>query len=263
MTGSSKNYPDNAPMVLSPPPDLLTIPDAALFLDFDGTLVDIASRPDKIRLPVHLPALLARLAQRLDGRIALVSGRALADIDQHLGHIGITVAGSHGGEWRRAGSTQTRIMPGTHYAPESITAALQTVNDFFRASHGVMVESKPMGFAVHYRNQPEAAAAADDLVAALARSMGMQVKQGNMVVELLPAGTGKGHAVRECMKMPEFQGGRPVFLGDDITDEDAFSAVREYPDGGGVLVGNMRPTAAIWQLPGVSDVHAWLERALA
>jgi trehalose 6-phosphate phosphatase len=267
MTSHSKRFSDGFSLSgikgLPPPPDLSAVTNAALFLDFDGTLVDIAACPDAIEPAEHLAEMLDALAVRLSGRLALVSGRSVAEIDRYIGLPGLAVAGSHGGEWRPSGSRQIQTLADARLYQRAVEEALLATQAFAKEYPGVVVEHKPMGIALHYRNRPDAAGAADALVAELARVWGLATKQGKMVVELLPPGAGKGLAVEACMAMSPFRGARPIFLGDDITDEDAFATVTRYPGGAGVLVGPLRPTAAIWHLGGVADVHCWLERALA
>ena len=242
---------------LPAPPDLQGSAQEALFLDFDGTLVDIASHPDAIHVAAHLPDLLIGLSRMLDGRLALVSGRALADLDRFLGPLDIAMAGSHGGEFREAGASHA------HPLADPLPAhVLTSLNAIAARLGGLLVEAKPYSAAIHYRGQPEAEAALRARTADLAQNAGLAIKRGKMVVELVMPGADKGSAVTRFMEMPQFDGARPIFVGDDITDEDAFKTVLNY-EGGGILVGPMRQTAAQWRLDGVAQVHHWLKAALA
>jgi trehalose 6-phosphate phosphatase len=238
-----KNMPAPAP--------LREIEVPALFLDFDGTLVALADRPDGISVSLQLPALLARLATVLEGRVAILTGRALADLESHLSVPGLVARGSHGLE--RQGE-----------APEA-PAALAEVGSAFAAlatqDPGMSVERKPAGVALHYRMAPEREAEAVALADALAARTGLAVQRGKMVVELRPPGTDKGVALSAMMAEPPFAGARPVFVGDDVTDEDAFAAAAAL-GGFGVLVGAPRESAALFRLPDVDAVHAWLEAGL-
>jgi trehalose 6-phosphate phosphatase len=233
-----------------PPPDLLD--GAALFLDFDGTLVELAETPAAIRVPSGLPAMLARLKRRLDGRLAIVSGRSIAALDAHLPDAGIAFSGSHGLELRLADGTTLPVS-----LPAGLEGLEEEVSAFAARMPGLLVETKPLGIALHYRQAPGAADAARALMGQLARQRGLRVQQGNMVVELRPNGATKGDALRAFMTEPEFADARPVFVGDDLTDEHAFEAARDL-GGAGVLVGAPRATAAAYRLSSVDAVARWL-----
>lgn len=236
-----------------PPPSLLD--GAALFLDFDGTLVELADAPDAIRVPGGLSGLIERLAARLGGRVAIVSGRALADLGRHVACRGVAMAGSHGLELRLADG---RIAPAAR--PEALDEARAAVARFAASDPGLLVEDKPAGVALHYRRSPERAAGVEALMEGLAARTGLVVQHGKMVAELRPPGADKGDALEELMREPAFAGARPVFVGDDLTDEHAFAAAARL-GGAGVLVGPPRATAARYRLGGVAEVAAWLRAA--
>ena len=248
LNGSSEN-PD--------PPDLKDLSQAALFLDFDGTLVEIAPAPDAIRVDPGLPAVLRALAEMLDGRLAVVSGRSIADISTYLDTDGIALAGSHGGELRRPGDTAIETI-----AEPLPPRVLEEFTRFAAGREGLLIETKPYSVALHYRQLPSLEAEVLDLAGSLADSMNLRLKRGKMVVEMLAHGYDKGTVVEKIMEVPAFQGSQPIFVGDDITDEDAFTKVLKL-NGGGVLVGPERDTAARWRLPAVADVHTWLKASLA
>jgi trehalose 6-phosphate phosphatase len=237
---------------LAPPPD--QIDQVALFLDFDGTLVDLAETPDSICVSPQLSLLLAQLVQKLSGRIAIVSGRSIRDLERHLSCAGIAVSGSHGLELRLRDGSFVPLA-----APRGLDHARDRSMRFAGAIPGLLVEEKPFSIAVHYRQAPEREREVHEFMNRLASATGLTIQQGKMVVELRPPGADKGDALRALMTEPEFAGARPVFVGDDQTDEDAFRAAAEL-GGGGVLVGAPRETAARWRLGGVSDVSAWLQR---
>lgn len=236
-------------MPLPTPPQTL-LRDAALFLDFDGTLVPIADRPDTIRVDADLPSLLERLQDRLDGRLTLISGRASADVRRWLSPLQIAIVGSHGLE--RDGIAVHRsamLEEGFRY--------LRSV----QAQHlGVLLEEKPLGAALHYREAPDAEGACRAAADHVAASTGMHVQPGKMVFEIKPADGDKGSAIRSLMKEKGNAGYRPVFIGDDLTDEHGFLVVREL-GGCGILVGEERDTAATYRLPDVAGVHRWLNQA--
>jgi trehalose 6-phosphate phosphatase len=241
--------------LLSPPPTSLD--GAALFLDFDGTLVELADTPDSIHVAPHLPLLLKRLAARLDGRLALISGRAIRDLERHLACDGIALSGSHGLELRTSDGSHVPLAQ-----PRGLDEAREQARAFAAARPGLLLEDKPFSVALHYRRAPEREAEVQAFMERLAGTTGLQVQLGKMVAELRPPGADKGDALRALMLEPPFAGARPLFVGDDVTDEDAFQAATAL-GGGGVLVGPSRPTAARWRLGGVPQVAAWLEELAA
>lgn len=241
-----------------PPPPLSLLDGAALFLDFDGTLVELAEAPDAISVPGELAGLLERLAARLEGRLALVSGRALGDLDRHISCPGVAMSGSHGLELRLADG---RALPVAR--PEALDAAGEEIRRFAAGGgEGLIVEEKPASVALHFRRAPEREAEVGALVDALAARTGLVVQRGKMVAELRPAGADKGDALIALMREPGFAGARPLFMGDDLTDEHAFEAASAL-GGAGVLVGPERETAAGYRLAGVAEVAHWLRAAAA
>ena len=230
----------------------------AVFLDYDGTLVEIAPTPEEARADPELLLLLELLQERLDGALAIVTGRPVDDIDALLHPLRLTVAALHGlAVRRRDGSTMV--------APVA-TALLDPVRDAFSAfaddHSGTRVEDKGLSVALHYRGAPSAGAAAEALAQRLvAAAEGvLRLQRGKMVVELLPAGTDKGRAITVLMGEPPFHARRPVFVGDDVTDEAGFSAVNEQ-GGMSVRVGH-GPSAARFQLRNVGALRDWLRQGL-
>jgi trehalose 6-phosphate phosphatase len=239
------------------PPPLSLLDGAALFLDFDGTLVELAETPDAIRVPGALRPLLDRLARKLEGRLAIVSGRAIADLDLYVGTSGISVAGSHGLELRAPDGRTSR--------PARVAALEEArieIASFAAGREGLLVEEKPASVALHYRRAPALEGDVEAFMAGLADRSGLAVQAGKMVAELRPPGANKGDAVVALMAEPGFVGARPVVVGDDITDEDAFEAAVRL-GGAGVLVGPPRATAALWRLNDVAAVSRWLREAAA
>lgn len=236
-----------------PPPPAALLDGAALFLDFDGTLIEFAERPDDIVVPPRLGAMLAGLRERLGGRLAIVSGRSLADLERYVPASGIAFCGSHGIEVKRADGTRLPLDltgdPGPLWAETRAFAA---------AHLGLLVEEKPAGVALHFRQLPEAATDVAAFMTGLAARRHLVVQHGKMVVELRPAGADKGDAVRAFMTEPPFIGAVPLFVGDDLTDEHAFAAAAEL-GGAGILVGPVRESAARYRLPSVASVAEWLE----
>lgn len=241
------------PSLSPPPPGLLD--GAALFLDFDGTLVELAEAPDAIRVAAELGPLLERLRRRLQGRLAIVSGRSIADLERHVPLSGIAFSGSHGVELRLADGTALPLS-----VPVGLDDVRERVLRFAGGRSGLLVEEKPAGIALHYRQAPAEAGRVGAFMTALAAERGLAVQHGKMVVELRPDGATKGDALRAFMTEPEFEAARPVFVGDDITDEHGFTAAAGL-GGAGVLVGPARDTAALYRLPTVAAVARWLESA--
>jgi trehalose 6-phosphate phosphatase len=241
---------------LLPPPPVL-IEDAALFLDFDGTHDELAETPAAIAVPAALAPMLERLRQRLDGRLANVSGRSLADLERHLPLHGIAFSGSHGLELQLADGTRLPLS-----VPVGLDDVRAKVEDFAALTPGLLVEEKPAGIALHYRLAAEEGPRADAFLAALAKERGLEVQRGAMVVELRPTGATKGDAIRAFMMEPQFADARPLFMGDDLTDEHGFAAAAAL-GGAGILVGPARKSAARYRLGSVAEARRWLREASA
>jgi trehalose 6-phosphate phosphatase len=232
--------------------------DQALFLDFDGTLVEIAPAPDLIQVPVELPHLLAQLTKRLGGAVAVVSGRPLNQLANMLAPFTGGIAGDHGLERRCSDGNVTRCLEHPelrHLRP--LIAAFATRHE------GVLLEDKGCSIALHYRQAPALGAVCHALVRqAVDESNGALVTvAGKMVIELMPRSAGKGRAIAGFLADAPFHGRSPVFVGDDTTDEDGFAVVNRL-DGVSVHVGG-GATIARHNLATVGDVWTWLVRGLA
>ncbi|WP_284125113.1 trehalose-phosphatase [Parerythrobacter aestuarii] len=235
---------------LPPPPPLAELERAALFLDFDGTLVEIAEGPDAINVGEGLGARLEALAGRLGGRLALVSGRSIDNLTQFLGQLSLHLAGSHGGHVQ---SHDGEELQEAEPLPPAIGESLGQ----FAQAHGLLYERKSHGAALHYRGKPDLEGEAHRFAGELAEEHGLATKSGKCVIELVRPGADKGGAVRLLMERNPFAGTTPIFIGDDVTDEDGFAACHAL-GGFGILVGDRPETAARYQLSTVKDVHAWL-----
>lgn len=239
-----------------PPPPALTAAGHCLLLDFDGTLVDLVDRPDGVEVDDALLALLQRLLGTFDGRLALVSGRSVAQIEGFLGRAldGIAVVGSHGAELHLSGAQITPTRPA------ALDEAAQAFTAAFAGEQGVVIEVKSLGVAVHYRMAPDQADAAQRLAERFAGADDLVLQSGKMMVELRVGGHDKGTGIATLLSQPAFAGVTPIFAGDDVTDEAGFAAVSTL-NGVGVLVGPMRETAASFRLNDVAAVREWLETA--
>jgi trehalose 6-phosphate phosphatase len=241
-------------------------PTAALFIDVDGTLVEIAARPELVRVQPGLPALLDRLAEQRDGALALVSGRPLLQIDRLFAPWLGAAAGLHGAQRRRpdGGIASDGENPAEIAAAAALDRLRPAFAAFAEARPGVWLEDKGATLALHYRAAPEREAEIRELGEKSTREAGEALRMiaGKMVVELQPRCHGKDGAVAAFMAEPPFRGRVPVFLGDDTTDEDGFAEVNRR-GGMSVRVGEaIGPTAADYLLPSVRGVHEWLEQSL-
>lgn len=238
------------------PPAPLSALNTSLLLDFDGTLVELVDRPDAVVADLPLKALLNRLAGTFDGRMALVSGRSIAQLLDFFGNALARFAcvGSHGAEVEVGGQ---RFAP---VRPAALDAAERAMRSAFGQEEGVIVEPKSLGVALHYRLVPKAEAKVRVLAKELAEASGLTIQEGKMMIELRASGHDKGTGIVALMAHPPFFGTRPIFIGDDLTDEAGFAAA-ERLGGFGVLVGTQRPTAARFRLDNVAAVRCWLGEA--
>jgi len=227
--------------------------DWALFLDVDGCLLDLAEAPDAVRVSPRLRAVLQSLAQRLDGALALVSGRPLDGLDALFAPLRLPGAGLHGLE-RRNGPEQSAPPA----KPSSLDAVREAARGVAATFPGALVEDKGVAIGLHWRGAPEAMDALRAFAeAALPRLPGYRLQHGNQVVELRPAAGDKGSAIEALLDEPPFRGRVPVFAGDDITDESGFAVVNART-GLSVLVGGREPSAAHYGLRSPAAVRRWL-----
>ena len=240
---------------LPAPPPLATLLERAthsLFLDFDGTLVGIASRPGDIHVPDDLATRIKGLSDRVDGRLAIVTGRALDDLERHLGPVGVARAGSHGAS--RFHADGARLGDAPDALSEAVIASLR----HYASTQGLFYEEKRHGGALHFRGQPQKAEAVMAFARSVAQQHGLVLTIGKSVAELVRPGADKGAALRAFMQTDPFAGSTPIFVGDDVTDEDGMRGAIEFA-GFGIAVGERPSEAARYHLPTVEAVHAWLE----
>jgi trehalose 6-phosphate phosphatase len=237
-----------------PRPPRLRAAHIALFLDVDGTLLEIAPEPDAVQVPAGLRRILQQLDSATGGALALVSGRSLDQLDRLFSPLRLSAAGVHGLERRNLGFKIKRATP-DHAALENARGRLVA----FAAGHdGVLLEDKGLTLALHYRKAPEFAnAALAAAEAAVVASQGaLMLLHGKMVCELKPPGVDKGRAIAAFLDEPPFAGRYPVFVGDDVTDEAGFVMI-DQRGGVSIRIGGP-PTAAAYALPDVPALHAWL-----
>lgn len=233
----------------------------ALFLDIDGTLLEIAETPRSVAVDPALKDLLGALHSRTQGAVALVSGRRIAEMDALFRPLTLSAAGLHGFERRGASGThQHRRAPSTR----ALEGARRAMLDLANRHSGLLVEDKRFALALHYRLAPDL----QELVASTMTQIAertrpeFELQMGKMVAELRPAGATKGAAVAQFMSEAPFSGRRPVYVGDDLTDESAFEWVNGV---GGLSIAVNVPgaTAAQQRLPGVAAVRMWLADLLS
>ncbi len=197
-------------------------PRIALFLDFDGTLADLALVPDGVIVEPWLPQALDRLRERLQGALAIVTGRPVSFIDDRMAPHRFDVAGLHGAEMRLAGHYEEEVVDQT---PMRATVAwLKTLTE---GTHFI-VEDKGLSVALHWRLAPEAEELAKSLMREVQERLGktFRLQEGKFVMEAVPAHAAKGVAIEQLLKLPAYAGRAPVFVGDDVTDEHGFAVVR-------------------------------------
>jgi trehalose 6-phosphate phosphatase len=224
----------------------------ALFLDLDGTLVEIAETPDAVAVPPDLPPLLARLRTLLGGAVAIVSGRPIRDTDRLLAPFVTASSGEHGAAIRFPDGTLEE-MPCEAAVPEVWKEKLAE-----RAAKwpGVVLETKPHGVTLHYRLAPERSTEVWELARSLVRDddPSFRLLPARMAVEIGIKNTSKARAVEQLMNHAPFRARVPLFVGDDFTDEAGIRAALQF-GGAGLRVGE-----AFGGNP--AEVRAWLKRGV-
>ena len=197
---------------------------AALLLDMDGTLVDLAPAPDAVTVQSGLPATLTTLRNALGGALAIVTGRPIETVDRLFGDAPGAVAGEHGGAIRYATSEAIQRVD----LPSPPTQWLAAAETLVRSYPGALLERKARGFALHYRGAPQARDPFKTaLTQLLATTPGFELHPAHMLWEVRPLGADKGRAVAALMQRPPFASRIPIFIGDDVTDEDGMAEARK------------------------------------
>jgi len=228
--------------------------DWAFFLDIDGTLLEFAARPQEVRVGTELLDLLERLRAATGGALALVSGRPVRDIDRLFAPLELPAAGLHGTERRSANGSMRRHAPPLDNLGRGAAAIVRLT-----AEHsGLVFENKGMALALHYRLAPALRTLAEREMRAIAAGLGdaFELQTGKFVVEIKPSGKDKGSAIGEFAAEPPFAGRRPVFIGDDLTDEPGFAVVNRI--GGHTVKVGPGITRARWHLFDAAAVRRWL-----
>jgi trehalose 6-phosphate phosphatase len=227
----------------------------ALFIDLDGTVLDLAATPGAVSIPPETVEAIGRLAERLGGALAVITGRSLAEVDRILSPLRLPAAALHGAELRRRGGGRSAGV--AEPPPDRLTAALGA---FVDQRPGLALEDKGASVAVHFRATPERESEVRERVGDLVQRLAPthELQPGKMVAEVRPRGCDKGVALRLMMEDAPFAGRIPLVCGDDLTDEFAFEAAAEM-GGGAILVGEVdRPSAALHALADPAAMRAWL-----
>jgi len=233
--------------------DAVTLPSRAILLDVDGTILDLAPTPLEVVVPPDLTVCLERLSKRVGGALAFVSGRPLAELDLFFAPLKLPSIAVHGAELRLGDGTVHRA---TTFLDPELKAELTGIAD---DKPGVVIEDKGYSIAVHYRQAPHLGHEVRDEVSAVCArftSARLEILPGKSVVEVKQPSFNKGTAVRELMGHQPFKSRRPIFIGDDVTDEAAFQVMPEF-DGTGFSVGrHVEGIAGMFETP--AQVRSWI-----
>lgn len=232
----------------------------AFFFDLDGTLLDIASAPDKIQLPQQLHDILSHLHWHLDGAFALITGRPVSFVDTIFHSHSFEIAGLHGAQIRNSDGCIR-----THKIDDSFREAKRYVEDTLTDYPDIKLEDKEVALALHYRSNPRLQQTAANIINKATSITGdnWTVQHGKMVVELRPAGSDKGSALDHFMAKPAFQSRIPIAFGDDVTDEEMFAAAHRY-SGASVKIGaSLRNSCAMSLIPSPTALRNWLTEVIA
>lgn len=242
-------------MPRTPPPPS---PDWCLFLDVDGTLVELTDTPSQTSADVQIKTLLRNVAERLGGAVALISGRKIQTLDELFAPLRLPAAGLHGIERRAASGA----MQGASFIDAQLNGARVEIRSLVAAHPGTLMEDKDRTIAVHFRLAPQFAEVMRRSIIDIAKPLGSHyhIQSGKMIYEIKPQGFSKATAIEAFMQEPPFVGRRPVFVGDDLTDLDGFAIV-EALGGISIAVGDQLP--ARYRLRGVGEVRDWLQTLAA
>jgi trehalose 6-phosphate phosphatase len=238
------------------PPDGLSAPvTTAIFLDIDGTLLDIAPTPLEVKVSDELIATLSSLLTTFGGAVAFVSGRPIGEMDRLFHPLRLPAVGGHGAEIRFSPGSETRRSK-IATLDDELRAAFARIG---RIGDGVIVEDKGYSLAIHYRMAPQLGGEIMKAVTAVCkneRCESLEVLPGKLVIEIKPGGYDKGTGLRELMSVPPFTGRTPIFVGDDVTDNAAFAVLPDF-GGSGFSVGGTVPGTS-FNFDGPQDVRRWL-----
>lgn len=238
---------------LLPPPSL----NWCLFLDVDGTLLEPTDTPSHTVSDPEIKALLRDVSERLGGALALISGRRIETLDELFAPLRLPAAGLHGVERRKDGGE----MQGASFVDSQLDGARLALRSLVEAHPGTLMEDKERTIAVHFRMAPQFEEAIRRAIVDIAKPLGSNyhIQGGDKLFEIKPRGFTKATAIKAFMKEPPFSGRLPVFLGDDLTDQDGFAMVEAH---GGISIAVGDRVRGQYRLADVAAVRAWL-RAIA
>src|ERR1700692_1494757 len=255
VASAAEASPTNVPA----PGELAHWDQCAVLLDIDGTLLDLAPTPREVWVPPGLSKTLHRLLERTDGALALVSGRSLNDIDLIFAPEQFPAVGGHGAEMRIRGDSEA--VAG--HAPPMDKELKRRLAAIAKLSPGILLEDKGYSLALHYRLAPhaeQAIYAAVSLIRAELPDAPIEVMPGKCVCEIKPSGFNKASGVIELMSHEPFRGRRPIFIGDDVTDESVFAIMPGF--GGLAFSVGRRATGVADDSDDPSEVRDWLARLI-
>lgn len=233
---------------------IVDIRSIAVFLDVDGTLIDIALTPDRVVIPDGLVDLVRELTRHAGGALAIVTGRPIAEVDRFLAPLAPVAAGVHGAQLRRQpdGAVELRAKP----IDADLVAAVQRE---IGSRPNIMVEAKPTSIAIHYRQAPNLAAELEAVLERILKRSAdhLVLAHGRKVMEIVPRDVSKGDALKLLMELPDFRGRKPVMIGDDVSDQSAFEAATNL-GGFGLKVAGERFSVADADFANPTEVRAWL-----
>jgi trehalose 6-phosphate phosphatase len=224
-----------------------------LFLDVDGTLVELTDTPSQTNADAEIKTLLSDVAERLGGAVAFVSGRKIQTLDELFAPLRLPAAGLHGVERRKASGA----MQGANFVDVQLDGARASIKLLVDAYPGTSMEDKDRTIAVHFRMAPQFEGFIRQAVIDIAKPLGSNyhIQGGKMLFEIKPRGFSKAGAIKAFMHEPPFSGRLPVFVGDDLTDQDGFAMVESR---GGISIGVGELVRGQYQLADVSAVRNWL-----
>ncbi|OZI30284.1 trehalose-phosphatase [Bordetella genomosp. 10] len=227
----------------------------AFLFDMDGTLAPIAASPEQAAVPAATRETLEKLREACGGALAIVSGRPISEIDHLLAPEVYCAGGLHGAQLRGPDGRQTQLGVDS----EAVAAMVRALLPLAQAHPGLQLEDKGLSLALHYRNAPDLQGLVSEAVnaALLPHTHGFVLQPGKMVLEIKPRHASKAGAITRLMDMPPFAGRRPLFAGDDLTDEAGFEAIHRM-DGVSIKIGDGE-TRAQWRMPTPAALAAWLD----